>query len=303
MEDPYWPTAADWLARDDQEPALVVAGVPTSAGSLSPSQAWRTPPAIRRALTGLSSFDGETGVDLDGLTVADDGDWSLEGLDLEPTLSEVRRRAAGLRGGDGPVHLFLGGDNSVTRPLMAGLVPDLGEAGLLTLDAHHDVRTLELGPVNGTPVRGLIEEGLPGTQVHQVGIHTFVNSLRYREDCRQLGITVHTMAEVDERGIGTVVDGALEDLAASCGAIYVDLDVDVLDRAFAPACPGSRPGGMRPRQLLTAARRCGRHPAVVAADIVEVDAAADAPDRRTVLVAAATLLAFAAGVAGRRGGP
>jgi arginase family enzyme len=78
----------------------------------------------------------------------------------------------------------------------------------------------------------------------------------------------------------------------------VDLDVDVLDAAFAPACPGARPGGLAPADLLTAARRLGAEPRVAAADLVEVDASADA-DGRTVMVTAMAALAFAAGVAER----
>lgn len=304
--DPHWPTAADWLAGDAPDPVLVVAGVPTSAGSLSPSEAWRTPAAIRGALRSLSTLDGETGVDLGDLPVRDLGDWPVAELDLRPALEVIRERASSLRP-DAALHVFLGGDNAVTRPLLAGLaagVADapgdgLGGAGLLTLDAHHDVRVLELGPVNGTPVRGLLADGLPGRNVHQVGIHGFGNAPAYRRWCDEKGITVHTMAEVDARGVGAVVDAALDDLADRCGLVYVDLDVDVLDRAHAPACPGSRPGGMTPRQLLTAARRCGAHPAVAAADLVEVDATADAPDRRTLLVAATALLALASGVATR----
>ena len=79
----------------------------------------------------------------------------------------------------------------------------LVELGVITLDAHHDVRSLDNGPSNGTPIRGLIEEdGLPGGNVHQIGIHSFANSAAYRSYCDDAGIAVTTVADLEEEGIG-----------------------------------------------------------------------------------------------------
>ena len=74
--------------------------------------------------------------------------------------------------------------------------------------------------------------------------------------------------------------------------------MDVVDRTFVPGCPGARPGGLLPAQLLAAAVEAGRHPAVRAVDIVEVDATAD-PTGVTVDLAAMCLLSVAAGLAAR----
>ena len=74
-----------------------------------------------------------------------------------------------------------------------------------------------------------------------------------------------------------MVSGALELLAAKTDAIYVDLDMDVLDRAVAPACPGSRPGGLQPWMLRRAAHLCGAHPSVRILDIVEIDPTKTSP--------------------------
>jgi len=201
----------------------------------------------------------------------------------------------------GPVYVFLGGDNAITFPLLAGLAGDrLDRAGIITLDAHHDVRTTEAGPSNGSPIRGLIEAGLPEGHVAQVGISLFSNSAAYRAFCDEHAFLIVTMDSVFEWGIEEAVNLALEHLSDRCDWIYVDLDLDVLDRAFAPGCPGSRPGGMTPRQLATAARICGRHPKVQAADLVEVDPLRD-HDGLTLMAMATTFLSFAAGVAERPG--
>jgi arginase family enzyme len=301
FDDPLWPRASAWLAGGpgpDGDATLAVIGLPTSVGSISPSQAWQTPSRFRDLLAGCSTFDGERSVDLADLPVIDMGDWDLTAATLDTMMVRVRRRAGDLA--PGRVYAFIGGDNAVTRPVVNGLSHgDLAGTGVLTLDAHHDVRLLAEGPRNGTPIRGLIEDGLPGSNVTQVGIHSFANSAAYRAYCEEQGIVVKTMADVDALGVGAVVDAALSDLAARCERIYVDFDIDVLDRTFAPGCPGSRPGGMTPRQLMDAARRCGRHPAVIAADFVEVDAAADRDDV-TVLNLVQTFLAFASGVAERK---
>jgi formiminoglutamase len=95
-----------------------------------------------------------------------------------------------------------------------------------------------------------------------------------------------------------VLGEALADIGGRVEAVYLDLDLDVLDRAFAPACPGSRAGGLGPPDVLTAAKIAGEHPSVRAVDIVEMDPERDIADT-TALTAAACLLRFASGLARR----
>jgi formiminoglutamase len=84
--------------------------------------------------------------------------------------------------------------------------------------------------------------------------------------------------------------------AGSQPRVHVDLDVDVCDRAVAPACPASVPGGLTAMQLRQAARAAGADPRVVSIDLTEVDATADAPDQRTVRLVALCVLEAAAGL-------
>jgi formiminoglutamase len=298
IADPLWPRADAWLAGDAPEPDLVIVGVPTSSASLSPSEAWRCPQQLRAALGRLSVFDGERGNDLRRVAVSDLGDWPVDGLDMHAMPVEIERLAATLP--PVPVTAFLGGDNAITRPLVKGLAGgDLAGVGILTLDAHHDVRLTDGGPTNGSPIRGLVEDGLPDDRVIQVGIHAFATSGEYRAYCDEHKIEVVTMSTVDEVGAGWAVASALRDLSKRCEWIYVDVDVDVLDSAFAPGCPGSRPGGMSPRQLAAACHAAGAHPAVRAVDVVEVDPSRDT-DGLTVMNAATALLSFVSGMTERR---
>jgi len=186
----------------------------------------------------------------------------------------------------------LGGDNSVTYAVARGLDVD----GLVTLDAHHDLRD---GISNGSPVRRLVADGLDGRRIVQIGISDFANSRDYADRARDYGITVIQRDDVERRGIADVMTQAIEIAAGSGGRVHVDLDVDVCDRSVVPACPASVPGGLSAHQLRQAARTAGMAPAVVGIDLAEVDASADTPDQRTVRLVALCVLEAAAGLLAR----
>ncbi len=287
IEDPNWPRASHWLAKPPApgtQPQLAVVGVPLNS-SITPGHCDLAPGAIRKALERYSLYDAESGVDVGSLPVCDRGD-------VAPTAEAIREAC-----GDSAT-VLLGGDNGITLPGVHALREPLARCGVLTFDAHYDLRDLEDGLTNGSPIRALLRDGLPGVNIVQIGIQPFTNSAAYAEIARAAGVQIITADEVREHGIATVLRDALDLLTAKVDAIYVDLDVDVLDRAFAPACPGSRPGGLEPWMLRHAARLCGAHPKVRIMDIVEVDPTKDIADA-TCLAAASFLLAFAAGVASR----
>lgn len=291
MTDPHWPRASEWLRGGGAaRPCLSVLGVPLHLGSITPGRCDLAPAAIRAALERFSTWDFELSRDLRELPVRDLGDLPLAGARPEEALAPVAqavREAAGRM-------VLLGGDNSLTRPACHGLGP-LHTCGLLTFDAHLDLRSLEGGLTNGNPVRALLADGMPGSQIVQIGIQSFANSPDYARVARDAGIRVIGVDEVRALGIEAVASTALSHLSRRANAIYVDLDLDVLDRAFAPAAPGSRPGGLAPWEVRRAARVCGRHPKVRAMDLVEMDPSRDIADT-TALTAAACLLAFASGV-------
>lgn len=297
--DPHWPRAGVWLASDDPEPDLVVVGVPNSRSSLTDSDAALAPLRMRQRLDRFSTFHGETETDLSEVKVSDFGNWPVSETDPIPLIGEIEQWAAELP--DVALRIYLGGDNAITRPLVAAQCDEPEGMGLITFDAHHDVRTLETGPSNGNPIRGLIEEhGLPGRNIVQIGIHSFANSSAYREYCEQEGVTTVTVAQIEAIGMEAAVDVALSQLSASCDRIYVDVDIDVLDRAYAPACSGARPGGLSIRQLAHGVTRCASHPNVRAMDFVEVDPSADRDDQ-TIDVMAHLFLSAVAGLAARPG--
>ncbi|WP_448811419.1 arginase family protein [Agromyces bauzanensis] len=301
--DPLWPRAGDWPALADLEAGetadLALLGVPTWRTSLSPTGAHATPAAIREALRRYSpalmpdrgSPSREEAEDVDVLTLVDAGDVEEpDGPDGEARV----RAAAAMASEHSTVVMALGGDNSLTTSVALGVWGDwLPTAGLITFDAHYDLRD---GVSNGSPVRRLIEAGLDGRRVVQIGIADFANSRHYADRAADLGITVVHRDELHRRPITDVLAEALEIAGAGGGPVHVDLDVDVCDRSVAPGCPASVPGGISAWELRAAARAVGASAAVSSVDLAEVDATADAPDGRTVRLAALCVLEVAAGV-------
>jgi len=296
--DPSWPRAGSWLARstadhaDDGSLDLALVGVPAWRTSLSPTGAHATPAAVRDALLRYSTHG--YGLELDSLVAADLGDVD------EPDGPEGEARTAALvasAASRARLVVALGGDNSVTYAVaLAAWGEQLPTAGLITLDAHHDLRD---GISNGSPVRRLLEAGLDGTRVVQVGISDFANSRQYADRARDAGITVITRDDIAERGIAAVVDEAIAVAGAAGGPVHVDLDVDVCDRSVAPGCPASVPGGISAYELRRAAYLLARDHRVSSLDLTEVDATADTDDRRTVRLTALCVLEAAAGLAAR----
>jgi formiminoglutamase len=288
--DPLWPRAGDWPAAPEVpggwDAALV--GVPTWRSSLSPTGAHATPAAVRAALRRYSAtLMGPPPVDLsEELTLVDAGD--VGEPDGEPGEAVVRRVVAGLTARAALV-IALGGDNAATVPVALGA----GARGLITIDAHFDLRD---GVSNGSPVRRLIENGVDPRRIVQLGIADFANSAAYARRAAHLGITVVTLDELRGRAASEVMAEAFAVAGAGDGAVHLDIDVDVCDRAVAPGCPASVPGGLSAAELRALVRAAAADARLGSADIVEVDATADADDERTVRLAALCVLELLAGM-------
>ena len=294
--------ARDWLAGNSPAPDLVLLGAPIARASISTVESWSTPPAFREALRRFPTWNAEQHLDIATINIRDLGDTQGDRDDADATAAHARLQAAAADAARSAEHVVVvGGDNSLTRPVLRGLMDARpGAWGLLTLDAHHDCRPATEGSRNGTPVRELIEAGLPGDRVAQVGIHPLGNAREHADWARDQGIHIVPLHTVRRDGMDAVIASALSVLMAR-GAehIYVDFDIDVVDRAFAPACPASLPGGLQPDDLLRAAYLLGADRHVVAADLCEVDANADV-NGMTVRLMAATFLTFCSGLAARR---
>ena len=297
---------ARWIRpwNGSETPDVIVMGAPLSKTSISPSGASLTPQAFRELFAAATTYDVDHDVDLaTALTARDAGDARIHATDTLHSRSGVRAAVAHLlNSAPDAMLVVVGGDHSITAPAVEAFSTAWdGGVGLVQLDAHMDVRNLEDGgPTNGTPIRQLLEGGVVlGRNVVQIGLHAWSNSRPYREYAVAHGVTQITAHAVAHEAPGSIVERALAVAGDGTSAIYVTLDMDVLDQSAAPGVPAMIPGGMTTWQLMDIMYALGSDPRVRALDIVEVDASLD-PRRATVRAALHAMLTFLSGYASRR---
>lgn len=293
-EDAKWPRAASWLVESSSPADVGVFGVPAHKTSISKTSAHKTPSAIRKALLRYSTYNQTRRVDIRSLTASDFGDVrSPDSTEGEARTSQLAAEVAAKT----KLAMALGGDNSITFAVARGVFAgDLSQAGLITLDAHHDLRD---GVSNGSPIRRLIDAGLNPRRIVQIGIADFSNSPQYAEIAQDLGIHVIARSELRKRSVEEVWAEAVLVAGAGGAGIHVDFDVDVCDRSVVPACPAAAPGGISADELRQFAYLAGWSSLVKSLDITEIDATIDTADERTVRLAALVMLEAAAGLATR----
>jgi len=270
-----WPNLSDLIVAADAAAPVAMLGVPLAAGSVTAGACDQAPLVLRKTLKRIGRYDVETGRELATL-IADRGDIELCGPTIEKATPKIRDAVAASAEAHA-LTLLVGGNNAITRPAVLGIGGKLDEVGLITLDAHFDMRELDHGLSNGNPVRALIEDGLPGANIAQIGLASFANSAKMHEDAIAAGNLVVTIGDVRSGGIAHAIDRAF-DHVAHCDALVVDCDIDVIDRAQFPAAPGARPGGMAVHDFFYAVRRLASDPRVRVIDLTEWDPSLDPTD-------------------------
>jgi formiminoglutamase len=270
-----WPNLTELIVAPEERTAVGLLGSPLAAGSVTAGACDQAPALLRGTLRRIGRYDVETGRELETL-VADRGDVEIAGLSIEQATPLIRDAVAASAEAHA-LTLLVGGNNAVTRPAVLGLGGELAEIGLITLDAHFDMRDTDEGLSNGNPVRALIEDGLPGANIAQVGLAGFANSAAMHEDATEAGNLVITIGDVRQGGIAHAIERAL-DHVAHCDALVIDCDIDVIDRSQFPAAPGARPGGMAVHDFFWAVRKLASDPRVRVIDLVEWDPPLDPTD-------------------------
>ncbi|TLS38328.1 formimidoylglutamase [Pseudalkalibacillus caeni] len=284
-----------WDGREAGDVGIV--GVPLSKSSISHSGAAFAPGSIRKALRAFSTYSMEEDLDLNDVRITDFGDIQMHITDIMESQQRIERVLYEIFAGHREsLPIILGGDHSTSFPSISAFTKANGRVGIIQFDAHHDLRNLEDGgPSNGTPFRSLVEKNIiEGTQLVQIGIRDFSNSREYRDYADEQGVTVYTMKDVRERPIVELVNEGLKKLSDKVDAVYVSVDMDVLDQAHAPGCPAIGPGGMDSQTLLEAVSYLGGQTNVKAMDIVEIDPTVDFRDM-TSRTAAHVILQFLKG--------
>ncbi len=280
---------------------VALLGIPfDGAGSYRPGPRF-APREVRQHSVLIRPYNPALAVDpFRVLRVADVGDVDVDPLGIEQTFALVEAAVDRVLA-VGAVPVCVGGDHSVSLPILRALGRHHGPVGMVHVDAHQDMWEEYFGHryFHGTPFRRAVEEGLlDPRRVVQVGIRGPV----YDEDdfafARTHGVRWVTASQVQRDGLGPVLDL----LASLRGApVYLSFDVDGVDPAFAPGTGTPEPGGLSSREALEVVRALAALD-LVGADVVEVSPPYDHAGITSLLAAAVLFEVLSAlAVARRRG--
>jgi agmatinase len=201
--------------------------------------------------------------------VADAGDLAVNPFSLDEAVQQIERGSDALLERAGRL-LTIGGDHTIALPLLRSVTRRHGPVAVVHFDAHLDTWDTYFGApmTHGTPFRRASEEGLIDREgsMH-VGIRGPLYAAQDLVDDRALGFQIVSAREMDDLGVRGVVEQVLARVQDR--PVYVSIDIDVLDPAFAPGTGTPEAGGLLSRELLAILR--GFAPLdLVGADIVEV---------------------------------
>jgi agmatinase len=245
-------------------------GAPTDSHSSFLRGAASAPPLIRAALgSEHSNMAAENGLELGtDILLQDEGDLPLR---EEPGDFDLIREAVAAAARAGAVPILLGGDHAISFPAVEGIFSAHGPVNILHFDAHSDLYDdFEGDPhSHASPFARIMERGLARRLV-QVGIRTLSRHLR--EQAERFGVEMVEMR-----------DFAPERVPIPAEPLYISIDLDAFDPAFAPGVSHHEPGGLSVRDVLAVLRRVGAP--ILGADIVEYNPGRDVSGVTAVLAA------------------
>ncbi len=299
------PALADAEALRRERPDVVIVGAPTDTAVTHRPGARFGPRAIRAA-SYLRRNIHHLGLGIQPmkvLRVFDYDDAHVIPGDLERT-NEAIRSKVGEVAQTGAVPIVLGGDHSITFPSASAVADTLGHGrlGVVHFDAHADTGDDAWGVLlsHGTPMRRLIESGaVPGRAFVQVGLRGYWPPPDLFDWMREQGMRWHTMHDIQRRGFDAVLTEAIEQALDGPERIYLSVDIDVLDPAYAPGTGTPEPGGLTARELLGAVREVALRTELAGVDIVEVSPPYD-PAGITAEVAHRVVLEVLSALAAKR---
>jgi len=265
---------------------VVVVGIPFDSGTSYRSGARFGPRKIRGASLLLWGHNNVLGVSpLEVLSLVDYGDVGVIPVNIEATMQAITAEVGAVLEA-GPTVIALGGDHSITLPLLRAHAARFGPLAVVHFDSHPDTWQGEFAEhpySHGTPFRRAIEEGLIDTHAYiQVGIRGSTDSPDDLPEAKKLGARVLTIDEAFDIGIPEVSRVIRE--AVGERRAYVSLDIDAADPAYAPGTGTPEVGGFSSYQMLQLVRGL-RGLNLVGFDLVEVNPAYDHGDITAILAA------------------
>jgi agmatinase len=273
MKLPWIPDAAALAAR---RPDIAIVGAPFDDAVSHRPGARFGPRAIREAQYTTGSIHSlQLGNEpFDILDVVDAGDANIIPAWIERAHAFIYRKVRDVAA-TGAIPIVLGGDHSITWPSATAVaeVRRPGSIGIVHFDAHADTANEDWGVLagHGTPMRRLIESGaVKGRNFVQVGLRGYWPPVETFDWMREHELRWHLMREIEERGAEAVIDDAIAEALDGPDAVYLSVDIDVIDPGSAPGTGTPEPGGLLVRELLRAVRRVAGAVEIAGMDIVEV---------------------------------
>ena len=269
---------------------IAILGVPFDGGTSYRPGARFGPMAVRQAARTLRpGYHVELGVaPLEVVQVVDAGDVTVTPFDIDEACRQIQQHAAEILGDGRRRIVSIGGDHTIALPNLRALHAVHGPVALVHFDAHLDTwNTYFNAPVtHGTIFRRAFEEGLliEDHSIH-IGIRGPIYDRADLDDDAAMGFRIIRAGDLDVMGIDAAVDVIRRRVGDE--PVYLSVDIDVLDPAFAPGTGTPESGGLTARELLRMLRRLtGLH--LVGADVVEVAPAYDHAEITSI--AAATVV-------------
>ena len=208
------------------------------------------------------------------LGVVDLGDVEMPSGDTERSLHALEDRVSVVAGA-GVTPIILGGDHTITLADVTAVARHVGwgRVSVVHFDAHADTGQSQMGSLygHGTPMRRLIESGAcRGDRFLQIGLRGYWPEPETLDWMAEQGMRSYEMGEIVARGLDDVLDEALDIAMTDCDAVFMSVDVDVVDPGAAPGTGTPEPGGLTSRQLLDAVRRVAMSVPIGGVDVVEV---------------------------------
>lgn len=302
------PWVDDPVALAERRADVAIVGAPVDEAVSHRPGARFGPRAIREAQYTTGSIHSlQLGVEpFEVLDVVDAGDANIVPAWLDRAHALVYRKVRDVAA-TGAIPIVLGGDHSITWPSATAVaeVRRPGSIGIVHFDAHADTANEDWGVLagHGTPMRRLIESGaVSGRNFVQVGLRGYWPPVETFEWMKAQGMRWHFMREIEERGAEAVIRDAIAEALDGPDAVYLSVDIDVIDPGLAPGTGTPEPGGMLTREVLRAIRQIVGAVELAGMDIVEVSPPYDHAETTAMAANRCALEAISALAAKRLGG-
>ncbi|HEY1273783.1 MAG TPA: agmatinase [Thermoleophilaceae bacterium] len=260
----------DVAALRSHDARAAVYGIPWDSTSISRTGANYGPRGIREISGQFLTYNATWDFDIaEALNPVDCGDCDVILANAERTFAHAEHDIGQILEA-GAVPATLGGDHSITIPAVRAVRKHMDNPGLVLIDTHldtaQDVGGEELN--HCCPITRAVDAGFDPQHVALLAISGWMNPRTEIAYCREHGITVVWLEDIWERGVAAAVDEALEVAGGGTDGVYLSVDVDSLDAAYAPGTCVPTPGGLTSRELLELVRGISRQ-GLVGVDVVE----------------------------------